>query len=200
MFTGIIQAQGEIISLEQSEFDIRLGINVSESLFDDIEIGESIATNGVCLTVTDALINNAGYYADISIETLRLTNASEWRVGNMVNLERALKASDRLGGHLVSGHVDGLGEIKVIQNCGKCYLFKVFAPQPLRKYIAVKGSICVDGVSLTVNAIDAEHFELTIIPHTFEQTSFRFYQQGSKVNLEVDTVARYLEQLLQSRK
>jgi len=199
MFTGIIQAVGSIASVEWMGDDLRLGISSGAMSLEDLDIGESIATNGVCLTAFAPLESGHGFYADLSVETLRLTTAHQWQLGTKVNLERSLQAQSRLGGHFVSGHVDGMGHIAAIENRGRSYWYKVYMPQPLRKYVAVKGSIGVDGVSLTVNAIDTEHFELTIIPHTLEQTCFGQYSVGCKVNLEVDTIARYLEQLLAAR-
>ncbi len=197
MFTGIIQAVGSIYSIEWIGEDLRLGINSGKLLLEDLEPGESIATNGICLTAI-ASLNEGGFYADLSSETLRLTTASQWDIGTQVNLERSLQVQSRLGGHFVSGHVDGIGIIKAIENRGRSYWYQVYMPEQLRKYVAVKGSICVDGVSLTVNTIGVEHFELTIVPHTLQETCFKQYKAGSLVNLEVDTIARYLEQLMAS--
>ena len=205
MFTGIIQTVGHITSVEPKGDDLRLGIASGDLLLNnsgsanDLELGESIATNGVCLTATGPLEAQPGFYADLSVETLRATTAGSWEVGTRVNLERSLTPNMRLGGHLVSGHVDGVGEVLAIEQQARAFWYQLRAPQELKKYIACKGSICVDGTSLTVNAVQDDCFELTIIPHTLQATVIAEYQVGTHVNLEVDQIARYLERLLQNQ-
>lgn len=195
MFTGIIEAKGRVAALEPKGGDLRVRI-VSETGFDltDVQLGDSIATNGVCLTVVE--LPGDGYWADVSRETLQFTTIPQWKVGDAVNLEKALQPTTRLGGHLVSGHVDGIGEVVSRQQDARSIRFTVQAPAALAKYIAHKGSICVDGVSLTVNAVDGARFELNIVPHTAQVTVIDGYGVGTRVNLEVDVIARYLERLL----
>jgi len=199
VFTGIIEAMGVVTLLEQRGGDIRLQINSDELDFSDIAIGDSIATNGVCLTAIE-LPKVSGsvmaYCADVSVETLNLTTLSTWQIGQRVNLEKALTPQTRLGGHLVSGHVDGLGEIVGIHQDARAYRFTVKAPNELAKYVAHKGSITVDGTSLTVNGVNGAEFELAIVPHTWDKTVISTYQVGTQVNLEVDLIARHLERLL----
>jgi riboflavin synthase len=183
--------------------DLRLQINSSEWSFGDIQIGDSIATNGVCLTVVELPIIDGkvvGYCADVSVETLNLTTLKHWQLGDKVNLEKALTPQTRLGGHLVSGHVDGVGEVLRRHSDARAERFTLRAPVTLAKYIAHKGSITVDGISLTVNAVTGCEFELAIVPHTLEKTVMASYQVGAQVNLEVDLIARYLERLLLSEK
>jgi riboflavin synthase len=194
VFTGIITHVGRVEALEQVGGDVRLSIGSSGLPIDELKMGESIATNGVCLTVTDKLAD--GFAADVSTETLKLTTIGDWEVGKRVNLERSLSLSDRLGGHMVSGHVDGTGVVLERRSTARAEHFVLQAPEELARYIAHKGSITVDGVSLTVNAVRDNEFELTIVPHTLAQTIMGDYQEGSCVNLEVDMLARYLERLL----
>jgi len=158
------------------------------------DLGDSIATNGVCLTVV--ALTGRGFSADVSRETLSLTTLQRLRPGTRVNLEKALTLQTRLGGHLVSGHVDGVGEVVSRRNDGRSIRFRIKAPVDLAKYIAHKGSICVDGISLTVNAVDGAEFELNIVPHTLQETTLGDFMPGRRVNLEVDVIARYLERLL----
>lgn len=194
MFTGIIEALGEVRELRQGAGAGQVRI-ASETLdFSDVRIGDSIAVNGVCLTVTG--LRQQGFVADVSSETLRLTTLHALRTGEAVNLEKALLASARLGGHLVSGHVDGVGELldSRPEGEGRCLRFRL--PGELARYVARKGSICIDGISLTVNAVDEDCFEVMIIPHTMAQTTMQDYRPGRAVNLEVDLIARYLERLL----
>ncbi len=195
MFTGIVEAKGEVIALEPRGGDLRLRIRTGAA-FDlgDVQLGDSIATNGVCLTVVE--LPGDGYWADVSRETLQFTTIPQWRVGSSVNLEKALQPTTRLGGHLVSGHVDGVGEVVSRDADARSIRFTVRAPNELAKYIAHKGSICVDGVSLTVNAVNGTDFELNIVPHTAQVTVIDGYRVGTRVNLEVDLIARYLERLL----
>ncbi|MEP1469828.1 MAG: riboflavin synthase [Halieaceae bacterium] len=194
MFTGIIQAVGEIAAMEPSGGDMRLRVHTGKLPLGDVGLGDSIATNGVCLTVTS--LPGDGYWADVSIETLDFTTLGNLSPGAQVNLEKALTPESRLGGHIVSGHVDGVGEVLSLGEDGRSWRFVFRAPDNLAKYIAHKGSICVDGTSLTVNAVNGAEFELNIIPQTMAETVFGDYKPGTKVNLEVDVIARYLERLV----
>jgi riboflavin synthase len=194
MFTGIIEAVGEIVVCETSSGDLRLRVKTSGLDLGSIGLGDSIATNGVCLTVI--ALPGDGYVADVSSETLANTTIGDWQAGTPVNLERALTPSSRLGGHLVSGHIDAVGEVLSRHPDARSERFRLRAPDSLAKYIAHKGSITVDGTSLTVNRVEGAEFELNIVPHTLEHTVMGTYVPGSRVNLEVDLVARYLERLL----
>ncbi len=195
MFTGIIQAVGRIAQIESGEQDIRLRIETGKLPLAEVSLGDSIASSGVCLTVTE--LPGDGFWADVSPETLSLTTLGTKGVGDVVNLETSLTLSTPLGGHLVSGHVDGVGHIETVTEDARFWRVRVAAPEKLARYIAMKGSICVDGTSLTVNQVEGASFELTIIPQTWEETVFSEYQTGSPVNLEVDVIARYLERLMQ---
>ena len=195
MFTGLIQAVGRIAQIDEGEQDIRLRIETGKLPLADVALGDSIATSGVCLTVTE--LPGDGYWADVSPETLSLTSLGTKSKGDPVNLETSLTLSTPLGGHLVSGHVDGVGQIEEIIEDARFWRVKVAAPENLARYIAMKGSICVDGTSLTVNQVYGASFVLTIIPQTWEETVFSDYEVGSPVNLEVDVIARYLERLSQ---
>lgn len=194
MFTGIIEAIGQIGIIRSQGGDSRLFIRSEQLDYSDIKLGDSIAVNGVCLTVTD--LESQGFWADVSNETMAHTRMSEYSVGTQVNLEKALTLSTRLGGHMVSGHVDGVGVVLERYDDGRSIRFVIEAPESLAKYIAEKGSITVDGVSLTVNSVGKSQFVLNIVPHTAAETVIQGYQQGNKVHLEVDLVARYLERLL----
>jgi riboflavin synthase len=194
MFTGIIEAVGDIVAVHPSGGDIRLRVKTNGLDLTDVALGDSIATNGVCLTVVE--LPGDGYWADVSVETLDYTTVRQWQVGRRVNLEKALTPQTRLGGHMVSGHVDGEGEVISRQRDARSERFRIKAPVELAKYIAHKGSITIDGTSLTVNAVDGVEFELNIVPHTIANTVVGDYQAGTKVNLEVDVIARYLERLL----
>lgn len=194
MFTGIIQAIGSIAALQPAGGDMRLRIHTGQLSLADVALGDSIATNGVCLTVTG--LPGDGYWADVSRETLDYTTLGQLKPGSRVNLEKALTPASRLGGHIVSGHVDGVGEVVSLVGDGRSIRCVLRAPAALAKYIAHKGSICVDGTSLTVNAVDGAEFDLNIIPQTMAETVFGDYAPGSKVNLEVDVIARYLERLV----
>ena len=194
MFTGIIQAVGNIASLDQRGGDVRLAIDSGKLPMLDVGLGDSIAVSGVCLTVIEK--SASGFCADVSGETLRRTMIGSLGVNDAVNLEKALTLETRLGGHLVSGHVDGIGTVTGRKEDSRSVQFTIEAPAELARYIAVKGSICVDGVSLTVNAVDGAAFELNIVPHTLSETTLHEYRAGRQVNLEVDLVARYLERLL----
>ncbi len=194
MFTGIISAIGELAELEPRGGDARLSINAGGLSMSDVQLGDSIACNGTCLTAVELTEN--GFVADVSVETLTLTTTGNLKPGNRINLEKAMQASDRFGGHIVSGHVDGIGEVVSLHEDARSWRFRIRAPRELAKYVAHKGSITVDGTSLTVNHVDGAEFELNIVPHTMTHTIMGDYQVGSKVNLEVDLVARYLERLL----
>ena len=194
MFTGIISAIGELAELEPRGGDARLSINAGGLSMSDVQLGDSIACNGTCLTAVELTEN--GFVADVSVETLTLTTTGNLKPGNRINIEKAMQASDRFGGHIVSGHVDGIGEVVSLHEDARSWRFRIRAPRELAKYVAHKGSITVDGTSLTVNHVDGAEFELNIVPHTMTHTIMGDYQVGSKVNLEVDLVARYLERLL----
>jgi len=194
MFTGIIEGVGRIAALEPRGGDVRLRVEVGTLPFDAVQLGESIAVNGVCLTVVE--FDAVSFAADASNETLSLTTLGRLQVGAPVNLERAMRPTDRLGGHLVSGHVDGVGRVLSIAEDARAQRWRFAAPTVLLKYIAKKGSICVDGVSLTVNEVDAEGFDVALIPHTVARTAFAQTGVGDAVNLEIDLVARYVERLL----
>lgn len=196
MFTGLIEGVGSLLARETRGGDARLRIGTGTLPFADAVLGESVSVNGVCLTVVAS--DAASFEADASNETLSLTTLGGLDVGRMLNLERAMKPSDRLGGHLVSGHVDGVGRVAEVWEDARAQRWKFSAPGPLLKYVAQKGSICVDGVSLTVNAVDGAGFEVALIPHTVSHTAFSQTRVGDPVNLEVDLVARYVERLLQA--
>ena len=193
MFTGLIQAVGRIESQQTRGGDMRLRVDAGGLPMHDVAMGESIAVSGVCLTVVE--LDARGFAADVSNETLARTTLGALAVGAAVNLERALLATDRLGGHLVAGHVDGVGTVLSIVDDARSQRWRFSAPSALLRYIAEKGSICVDGVSLTVNAVDAEGFEVNLIPHTIAHTAFGEAHVGTAVNLEADLVARYVERL-----
>ena len=194
MFTGIIEAVGSIGQVETKGTDLRLRVDADGLDLSDVRIGDSIAVSGVCLTAVGC--SAGGFSADVSRETLEHTTLSAARSGVRVNLEKALAAGARLGGHLVSGHVDGVGVVRERRRDGQSLRLGIEAPASLARYIAPKGSICVDGVSLTVNGVDGVRFELNIVPHTAQQTTLASLAAGQRVNLEVDLIARYLERLL----
>ncbi len=194
MFTGIIEAVGTIVAMTNKGQDISLRIQSGKLDLADVKLGDSIATNGVCLTVVQ--LPGDGYVADLSAETLKRTGFVHYRPGQSVNLEKALMPTSRLGGHLVSGHVDGVGEVVAITPLGRAVEYWIEAPAELARYIAEKGSITVDGISLTVNSVEGARFRLTIVPHTTQETTIAQWRVGSRVNLEVDVIARYLERLI----
>ncbi|MCP5158267.1 MAG: riboflavin synthase [Gammaproteobacteria bacterium] len=194
MFTGIIAAVGAIAILQPRGSDIRLRIATGKLDLSDVQLGDSIAVSGVCLTVVE--LPGDGFWADASRETLERTNLAEAISGTQVNLEKALTPTTRLGGHLVSGHVDGVGVVTEWRSDGRSWRLRIQAPDALARYIAEKGSIGVDGVSLTVNRVDGAAFELNIVPHTLAETTLADFKIGRRVNLEVDLIARYLERLL----
>lgn len=193
MFTGIIQAEGRIQKIEPYGDDVRLTIGCGVLGMADVALGDSIAVNGVCLTVVE--YDAASFQVHASAETLRCTTGLS-AVGE-VNLEKALRLADRLGGHLVSGHVDGIGEVVHFDDLGDCKLLAIRAPHALSRYVAVKGSITVNGVSLTVNTVDSDEFTINLIPHTLEVTTLKHLRPGSSVNLEVDLIARYVDRMQQ---
>ena len=197
MFTGIITGVGRLAAREPRGGDVRFRFEVGSLPFEAVQAGESIAVNGVCLTVVG--FDARSFEADASNETLALTTLGTLQPGAALNLERAMRASDRLGGHLVSGHVDGVGRVLSVHDDARAQRWRFAAPAPLLKYIARKGSICVDGVSLTVNAVDGEGFEVALVPHTVAHTRFAGTAVGDEVNLEIDLVARYVERLLGAR-
>lgn len=194
MFTGIIEGVGRLARSEIRGGDARLTIEVGNLSFADARLGESVSVNGVCLTVVAFDANS--FEADASNETLALTTLGNLSVGALLNLERAMRPTDRLGGHLVSGHVDGVGKVLDIAQDARAQRWRFAAPPALLRYIAKKGSVCVDGVSLTVNEVDAAGFEVALIPHTVANTAFVQTSVGHAVNLEIDLVARYVERLL----
>lgn len=194
MFTGLIQSVGVLHRLEPRGGDVRLSLDVGTLSLAGVALGDSIAVNGVCLTAVT--LTERGFAADVSRETLNLTTLGALKPGARVNLEKALTLSTPLGGHLVSGHVDGVGTLLERQDDARSWRLRIQAPDELARYIAHKGSICVDGISLTVNRVAGAVFELNIVPHTLEQTTIGDYRPGTRVNLEVDLIARYLERLL----
>jgi riboflavin synthase len=197
MFTGIIEGVGRLAAAQPLGGDTRFTFEVGSLPFDGVQLGESIAVNGVCLTVIAS--DATSFQADASTETLALTTLGGLQPGAMLNLERAMRPTDRLGGHLVSGHVDGLGSVVSVHDDARAQRWRFAAPAALLKYVAKKGSICVDGVSLTVNEVDGDGFEVALIPHTVAHTRFAQTGVGDAVNLEIDLVARYVERLLGAR-
>ena len=193
MFTGIIQATGKIETVTPSGEDAKLRIQVGDLDMSDVQIGDSIAVNGVCLTVVT--FTSSHFDVHVSKETLNCTVGLD--APRLINLEKALRLSDRLGGHLVSGHVDGVGQVTRFEAVGDCWLLVVRAPHTLSRYIAMKGSIAIDGVSLTVNQVDKDSFSMNLIPHTLDNTALKNLGIGSRVNLEVDLIARYVERMHQ---
>ena len=193
MFTGIIQAVGQIETSQSATGDIQISINANQLSLTDVKEGDSIAVNGVCLTVTH--LGSSHFKADVSKETLNVTTGLD--NNGHVNLEKALRLDDRLGGHLVSGHVDGVGEVVKFEPVNDCWLLAINAPHAISKYIARKGSICVNGVSLTINTVKKDVFTINIIPHTLEKTTLGALTIGSQVNLEIDQIARYVERMQQ---
>ncbi|WP_047532862.1 riboflavin synthase [Methylotenera sp. N17] len=191
MFTGIIQSIGQIEQATPTGDDVKLKIDANQLGLEDVAIGDSIAVNGVCLTATD--IQAPYFFAHVSKATLTVTVGLSQP--QSVNLEKALRLSDRLGGHLVSGHVDGIGRVKRFEAIGDCWLLAVQAPHAISKYIAQKGSICINGVSLTVNTIEQDTFSVNLIPHTVEHTTLQYLTIGDPVNLEIDQIARYVERM-----
>ena len=196
MFTGLIEAQGRILSTETVGGDRRM-VFEAPGYLTGVNLGDSISVNGICLTA--AALDGDRFTADLSAETLSLTTAGFWKPGRGVNLERALSLQKPLGGHLVSGHVDGIGRLLQKHEDARSWRMIFEAPVDLSRYIAGKGSICIDGVSLTVNEVEGQRFGVNIIPHTLEHTTLGTLASGDPVNLEVDLIARYLERLLAAR-
>jgi len=197
VFTGIIQAVGKIETLTPQGGDLRLSIGTGQLPMQDVKVGDSICVSGCCLTVIAR--RDHGFDADVSKETLSLTTLGGLEAGSPVNLEKSLTLATPLGGHIVSGHVDGLGTVKSRREEARSVRFDIQVPASIKKYIAHKGSVSVDGVSLTVNKVQDDVFDVNIIPHTMEHTIFGTYRSGSRVNLEVDVVARYVERMLGER-
>jgi riboflavin synthase len=198
MFTGIIAAIGKVESVQAQGGDLRLDIDAQSLDLSDVKLGDSIAINGVCLTVV--AIKHRVLSFDVSRESIDRTSLGNVKKGSSVNLEKAMAVGDRLGGHIVSGHVDGLGKVILLEPSARSVKFRIEVPTDLERYIAEKGSICIDGTSLTVNNVGPAWFEVNIIPHTMQETIISDYQSGSVVNLEVDLIARYLERLLPGEK
>jgi len=194
MFTGIVASVGRIERLESRGGDMRLHVDTADLDLADVALGDSIAVSGCCLTVV--ALAGRGFAADVSNESLSLTTLGQLRPGDPVNLEKALRLADRLGGHLVSGHVDGLGKVLSVTGDGRSQRWLFEVPGDLARYIAHKGSVTIDGASLTVNEVDGSRFGVNLIPHTVAHTTFRARKAGDAVNIEVDVVARYIERLL----
>ena len=194
MFTGIILAVGKITRIEQKAGDVRLAIDTGKLSLADANLGDSIAVNGICLTAVE--LTEHGFVADVSNETLSRTNLKQAATGTPVNLELALTPQTRMGGHIVSGHVDGLATLVEKKPDGRSIRFKFKAPDELAKYIAEKGSICINGISLTINTAEGAVFSVNVVPHTLKETSLGFAAVGDKINLEVDLLARYMERLM----
>ena len=194
MFTGIIQAIGNISKIDSNGPDSRIVFKAGKMKLDDVKTGDSISVNGVCLSITEKTKDS--FSSDLSSETLSLTTFIEMRTNSKVNLEKAMNFSSRVNGHLIAGHVDGVGVIKEMKNDGRSILILIEFPEELEKYISKKGSIAVDGVSLTINGTKENTFSINIIPHTLSGSIISEYNIGTKVNIEVDLIARYLEKLV----
>ncbi len=194
MFTGIILAVGKITAIQKRSGDCRLQINTGKLSLNDAKLGDSIAVNGVCLTAVE--LGEQSFSADVSNETLSRTTLRSIQLGSPVNLELALMPSTRMGGHIVSGHVDGIGQVIEKKNDARSIRFRVKAPENLAKYIAEKGSICINGISLTVNEVEGSVLSVNIVPHTLKETTLGMTDVGDPVNLEVDLLARYMERLM----
>ena len=193
MFTGIIQALGSIQEVHSSDNGVVLKINSNNLDISESKIGESIAVNGVCLTATQ--VSDNSFTADVSNETINCTTLSDLLIGDSVNVEKSLRINQGIDGHLVSGHVDGIGKVQSINKDGDSSRIKILVEDDIIKYIAKKGSICINGVSLTVNSVEDNIFDVNIVPHTFSVTTLRDLSVGSNVNLEIDLIARYVERL-----
>ncbi|GAA0201833.1 riboflavin synthase [Kangiella japonica] len=198
MFTGIIEATGFIESIEHKCGDARFVFNTGKLALDDVALGDSIACNGVCLTVIEKF--EQGFAADVSVETIDVTCMKFYLPKQVVNFEKAMLPTTRFGGHMVSGHVDAIGEIVSIEDAARSIQYKIKAPQEVLKYIAIKGSITVDGTSLTVNDLEKDQFSLNLVPHTLQETIADSYEVGTQVNLEIDLIARYLERSMHADK
>lgn len=198
MFTGIIEATGKVISLQRKGADARISINTGKLDLSNSTVGDSIAVNGVCLTAVT--LDQFSFEADVSAESLSRTSLGQLTADSLVNLELAMRPDTRFGGHIVSGHVDGLGRIVDIRPAGESIILQLQIPDELACYVAEKGSVTIDGVSLTVNTVGSNTFEVNIVPHTQQETIINNYNKGSHVNIEVDIIARYLERLIQCGK
>lgn len=196
MFTGIIEATGCISDIEPKGEDARYRFQTGKLDLSDVELGDSIACNGVCLTVIEQY--DDGFAADVSVETIKVTCFKAYQEHQPINFEKAMLPTTRFGGHMVSGHVDGIGEVMAIEDAGRSIQYTIRAPKDVLHYIAIKGSITVDGTSLTVNQLNEDCFFLNLVPHTLLETIADSYQVGTKVNLEIDLIARYLERLMQT--
>ncbi len=196
MFTGIIEELGSVKGVRRQSDGMRLSVS-AKVIMDGMQKGDSIAVNGACLTVTE--FDRSSFTADVSGETVKRTNLGKLRTGDRVNLERPMKLSDRLGGHMVSGHVDGIGIIRGLEKRGGISVFTFEAPSEVQRYIIVKGSVAIDGISLTVNEVKGNRFTVTIIPHTAEMTTLGFKKTGDAVNLESDMIGKYVENFLRTR-
>ncbi|ONG37286.1 riboflavin synthase subunit alpha [Enhydrobacter sp. H5] len=197
MFTGIIEATGKIVAITPTQGDVRLKVQSDYLDFADVKLGDSIASNGICLTVVEQ--GKDWYAVDVSRETLNKTAMQQWQVGDVLNLEKAMLPTTRFGGHIVTGHVDTTGTIKLIKNDSRSIYIEIEIPSEFTKYVATKGSVTVDGISLTSNLVEGNVISLNIIPHTAQVTNIaRHWKVATKVNIEVDVVARYLEKLLVS--
>ena len=197
MFTGIIEATGKIVAITPTQGDVRLKIQSDYLDFADVKLGDSIASNGICLTVVEQ--GKDWYAVDVSRETLNKPAMQQWQVGDVVNLEKAMLPTTRFGGHIVTGHVDTTGTVKLIKNDSRSIYIEIEIPSEFTKYVATKGSVTVDGISLTSNLVEGNVISLNIIPHTAQVTNIsRHWKVATKVNIEVDVVARYLEKLLMS--
>lgn len=189
MFTGIIEETGKILSITSEKITVEC-----EIVLEDTKLGDSIAVNGVCLTVTNVMPKR--FMADISPETLRITSLGNLKAGSLINLERAMKANGRFGGHMVSGHIDGIGKLLEIKPCGNFYELNIELSSNQEKYVVKKGSIAIDGISLTIANVEQNNITLAIIPHTFENTNLKELKSGNFVNIEVDITAKYIEKFL----
>ena len=196
MFTGLIQSVGQVVDVQNKSGDLEFTIATKFNNMSDVELGDSIAINGICLTVTKFQEDNI--WVDVSTETIDKTNISSWQIGSKLNLEKSLTLKDKLGGHMVSGHVDAMGECVNITTSARSTVYQFKIPSHLDKYIVNKGSIGVNGVSLTVNTIENNVFSVNLIPHTLEHTNLGLLAVGDSVNIEIDTIARYVEKMLQS--
>ena len=197
MFTGIIQKIGNISRIDSNDSDSNIILKTDKNILDDMKIGDSISVNGVCLSVVAK--TEGTFSVDVSNETLRLTTFSTLKVNDNVNLEKAMVLSDSINGHFVSGHIDGVGIVKEIKKDGRSNSLLIDFPNDLKKFISKKGSISIDGVSLTINTIKEDSFSVNIIPHTLSETIMSEYEVGKKVNIEVDLIARYLDKLIENK-
>jgi riboflavin synthase len=196
MFTGIIQSVGHIANKQEKKGDFQFTIDSQFNDMSDVQLGDSIAMNGVCLTVTT--IDNTVITVDVSVETLSLTDVKDWQKGTLLNLEKSMTLQDKIGGHMVSGHVDGLAECVSIASSARSTIYHFKIPESLDKYIVKKGSIAINGVSLTVNEIDKCVLSVNLIPHTLAHTNLGSLKTGDQVNIEIDTIARYVEKMLRT--